>query len=115
MVDAVLAAARAAGEDVWRLPMTEALKEQLKSDRADLKNTGERWGGAISAAHFLHAFAKETPWAHLDIAGPSHAGEGARLRRRRAAPASRSGRWSSSSAPGRLEALRPGHSSRSEV
>jgi leucyl aminopeptidase len=74
VADAVLAAARSAGEDVWRMPMTEALKEQLKSDRADLKNTGERWGGAISAAHFLHAFAKETPWAHLDIAGPSHAG-----------------------------------------
>jgi leucyl aminopeptidase len=72
-VDAVLAAARAAGEEVWRLPMVESLKEQLKSDRADMKNTGERFGGAISAAHFLHAFAKEAPWAHLDIAGPSHA------------------------------------------
>jgi leucyl aminopeptidase len=72
--DAVLAAAHAAGEDVWRMPMTEALKKQLESDRADLKNTGERWGGAISAAHFLHAFAKDTPWAHLDIAGPSHSG-----------------------------------------
>jgi len=72
-VDGMLAAARASGEDVWRLPMTESLKEQLKSDRADLKNTGERWGGAITAAHFLHAFAKDVPWAHLDIAGPSHA------------------------------------------
>jgi leucyl aminopeptidase len=72
-VDAVVAAARAAGEDVWRLPLVESLKEQLKSDRADMKNTGERFGGAISAAHFLHAFAKETPWAHVDIAGPSHA------------------------------------------
>jgi leucyl aminopeptidase len=71
--DRVLAAARAAGEDVWRMPMTESLKEQLKSDRADMKNTGERWGGAISAAHFLHAFVKDVPWAHLDIAGPSHA------------------------------------------
>jgi leucyl aminopeptidase len=75
MTDAVLAAARAAGEEVWRLPLTESLKEQLKSDRADLKNTGERWGGAISAAHFLHAFAKDVPWAHLDIAGPSHTGK----------------------------------------
>ena len=73
VADAMLGAARASGEDVWRLPMVEALKEQLKSDRADMKNTGERFGGAISAAHFLHAFAKETPWAHLDIAGPSHA------------------------------------------
>ncbi len=72
VVDGVLAAARAAGEEVWRLPMVESLKEQLKSDRADFKNTGERFGGAISAAHFLHAFAKDAPWAHLDIAGPSH-------------------------------------------
>jgi leucyl aminopeptidase len=72
-VDGVLSAAQAAGEEVWRLPMVESLKEQLKSDRADLKNTGERWGGAITAAHFLHAFAKDAPWAHLDIAGPSHA------------------------------------------
>jgi leucyl aminopeptidase len=73
VVERVLAAARAAGEDVWRLPLVEALKEQLKSDRADLKNAGERFGGAISAAHFLQKFARETPWAHLDIAGPSHA------------------------------------------
>jgi leucyl aminopeptidase len=72
VVDAVLAAARASGEDVWRLPLTEALKEQLKSDRADLKNTGERWGGAITAGHFLRAFTRDVPWAHLDIAGPSH-------------------------------------------
>jgi leucyl aminopeptidase len=72
-IDAVLAAAGASGEDVWRLPLVDALKENLKSDRADWRNTGERWGGAISAAHFLHAFAKDTPWAHLDIAGPSHA------------------------------------------
>ena len=73
VVDGVLAAARSAGEDVGRLPMVEALKEQLKSDRADMKNTGERFGGAITAAHFLQAFAKDVPWAHLDIAGPSHA------------------------------------------
>jgi leucyl aminopeptidase len=73
VVDGVLAAARAAGEEVWRLPLVESLKEELESDRADMKNTGERWGGAITAGHFLHAFAKETPWAHLDIAGPSHA------------------------------------------
>ena len=72
VVDALLAAARTAGEDVWRLPMVESLKEQLKSDRADMRNTGERQGGAITAAHFLHAFAKDAPWAHLDIAGPSH-------------------------------------------
>jgi leucyl aminopeptidase len=75
VVDAVLAAARVAGEDVWRLPLTPALEENLESDRADMKNTGERWGGAITAAHFLHRFAGDVPWAHLDIAGPSHAGK----------------------------------------
>jgi leucyl aminopeptidase len=73
VMDGVLAAARTSGEEIWRLPLVESLKEQLKSDRADLKNAGDRMGGAISAAHFLHAFAKDTPWAHLDIAGPSHA------------------------------------------
>ena len=71
-IDAVLAAASAAGEDFWRMPMTESVKDTLKSDVADMKNTGERWGGAISAAHFLREFTGETPWVHLDIAGPSH-------------------------------------------
>ncbi len=72
-IEAVLAAARAAGEDFWRLPLTEAVKENLESHVADMKNTGGRAGGAIAAAHFLHAFAGDAPWAHLDIAGPSHA------------------------------------------
>jgi leucyl aminopeptidase len=70
-VSAVLEAARASGEDLWRMPLTEAVKETLKSDVADMKNTGERWGGAISAAHFLREFTAGVPWAHLDIAGPS--------------------------------------------
>ena len=51
--------------------MTEWIKDTLKSDIADLRNTGERWGGAIAAAHFLREFVGETPWIHLDIAGPS--------------------------------------------
>jgi leucyl aminopeptidase len=75
VVDGLLAAARAAGEEVWRLPLVDSLKEQLKSDRADFKNAGDRQGGAISAGHFLHAFVKGAPWAHLDIAGPSHSGK----------------------------------------
>jgi len=75
VVEGVLAAARAAGEEVWRLPLAESLKEQLKSDRADLRNAGDRMGGAITAGHFLHTFAKDAPWAHLDIAGPSHSGK----------------------------------------
>ena len=67
----LLEAARRAGEDFWRMPLTPALKEQLQSDVADMKNTGERWGGAIIAALFLSEFAGKTPWAHLDIAGPA--------------------------------------------
>ena len=63
-------AAAAAGEDIWRLPLTEALRDQLKSDVADMRNTGERYGGAITAALFLRTFAGSAPWAHLDIAGP---------------------------------------------
>jgi leucyl aminopeptidase len=71
-MDAVLAAARAAGEDTWRLPLTESGKEELKSDVADLKNAGTRMGGSISAAWFLKEFTGDAPWVHLDIAGPSN-------------------------------------------
>jgi leucyl aminopeptidase len=60
------------GEGFWRLPLTETLNKQLRSDIADLKNTGERWGGAITAALFLKNFINEdVSWAHLDIAGPA--------------------------------------------
>jgi leucyl aminopeptidase len=72
VVEGVLAAARAAGEEAWRLPLVDSLKDNLKSDRADLKNAGDRMGGAMSAALFLQKFVKDAPWAHLDIAGPSH-------------------------------------------
>lgn len=67
----VLEAARAAGEEAWRMPVTELQKDALRSDVADLKNAGERWGGAINAALFLKEFVGRTPWVHLDIAGPS--------------------------------------------
>lgn len=67
----VLDAARSAGEELWRLPIHELQKDALRSDIADMKNAGERWGGAISAAVFLSEFVGQTPWVHLDIAGPS--------------------------------------------
>jgi leucyl aminopeptidase len=67
----VLEAARTAGEELWRMPLSELQKEALKSDVADLKNAGERWGGAINAALFLKEFVGDTPWVHVDIAGPS--------------------------------------------
>ena len=59
------------GEDMWRLPLTSRLREQLKSPIADMRNTGDRFGGAITAGLFLKTFAKDTPWVHVDIAGPA--------------------------------------------
>ena len=64
------AASEAAGEKFWQMPMEEKYFEGLKSPIADMKNTGPRPGGSITAALFLKQFVKETPWAHLDIAGP---------------------------------------------
>jgi leucyl aminopeptidase len=63
-------ASEAAGEKFWQMPMEEKYFEGLKSPIADMKNTGPRPGGSITAALFLKQFVKETPWAHLDIAGP---------------------------------------------
>jgi leucyl aminopeptidase len=68
-----LAAAEQAGEEMWRLPLPPRLAEQLKSEIADLKNTGERWGGALTAGLFLKEFVGNVPWVHVDIAGPSSA------------------------------------------
>lgn len=64
------ASARHAGESFWRMPLLEELAEQLKSDVADLKHTGDRWGGSITAALFLKEFVGKVPWVHCDIAGP---------------------------------------------
>lgn len=57
------------GERYWQLPMYEEYKDNLKSDVADMKNTGSRWGGASAAGIFLQEFVKDVAWAHLDIAG----------------------------------------------
>jgi leucyl aminopeptidase len=71
LVDKLIIASTAAGELMWQLPMYEQAKEQIKSEVADIKNIGGRWGGAITAAHFLAEFVGNTPWVHLDIAGTS--------------------------------------------
>ena len=63
------AALAISGEKFWRLPLGDAYADLIKSDISDIKNTGGRWGGAIIAAEFLHVFAEDTPWIHLDIAG----------------------------------------------
>ena len=67
----LLQACKHTGERVWKLPLDDDYKEQLKSDVADFKNVGGKWGGAIVAAKFLEQFVGEASWAHLDIAGPS--------------------------------------------
>jgi leucyl aminopeptidase len=58
-----------AGEKMWRMPLDDEYKEQIRSSIADIVNSGGRWGGAITAAMFLKEFAEDTPWIHLDIAG----------------------------------------------
>jgi leucyl aminopeptidase len=63
-------AAEISGERFWRLPLEDDYKDQIKSNIADIMNTGvNRYGGATNAAMFLKEFAEDTPWIHLDIAG----------------------------------------------
>jgi len=64
-------AASDAGERIWPMPLDEKLRDKLKSPVADMRNTGDRWGGAITAALFLKEWVGETAWAHIDIAGPA--------------------------------------------
>uniref|UniRef100_UPI0030D7D0D0 leucyl aminopeptidase n=2 Tax=Cyanothece sp. BG0011 TaxID=2082950 RepID=UPI0030D7D0D0 len=70
LAEEIKTASETAGEKFWVMPMEEKYFEGLKSPIADMKNTGPRAGGSITAALFLKQFIKETPWAHLDIAGP---------------------------------------------
>lgn len=68
----VMDSAERAGEGAWHLPLSEELKEVLKSDIADMKNTGRAGeAGAIMGGLFLQEFVGRTPWVHLDIAGPA--------------------------------------------
>ncbi len=69
IVRGLAAAAEATGEKVWQLPLFDEYAEQIKSDVADMKNVGGRPAGAITAGLFLSRFAKDYPWAHIDIAG----------------------------------------------
>ncbi|HSP55294.1 MAG TPA: leucyl aminopeptidase, partial [Dehalococcoidia bacterium] len=65
----ITAAGEASGEKMWRFPLIADYKEGMKSNVADIKNTGTRNGGAISAAEFLRFFVEDTPWVHIDMAG----------------------------------------------
>jgi leucyl aminopeptidase len=69
LADAIIDAGSETGEFMWQMPMFDEYKEDLKSDIADIKNIGGRYGGAITAAKFLSEFVANTPWVHLDIAG----------------------------------------------
>jgi len=69
LCDDLFKAADRAGEKIWRLPLDEEYSNELKSNIADIRNVGKRWGGAISAAKFLESFTGDTPWCHIDMAG----------------------------------------------
>jgi leucyl aminopeptidase len=69
LAERIMVAGRLCGEPVWRLPLGEVYAKQIKSQVADIKNTGGKYGGAITAAEYLHQFVGEVPWAHVDIAG----------------------------------------------
>jgi leucyl aminopeptidase len=67
-----LTAAKVSGERYWQMPFYEEYASQMKSDVADLKNTGGRAAGTLTAAAFLRTFAGDTPWIHLDVAGTAY-------------------------------------------
>jgi leucyl aminopeptidase len=69
-------AGAAVGEPIWELPLHRDYRWMIDSSVADMKNTGERYGGAIAAALFLAEFVGDTPWVHLDIAGPAFSEKG---------------------------------------
>ncbi|MCG8614733.1 MAG: peptidase M17, partial [Desulfobacterales bacterium] len=69
LTEQMIEAGRISGEPVWRLPLDKNFKKQIESKVADIKNTGGRPGGSITAGAYLSNFVDETPWVHLDIAG----------------------------------------------
>ena len=71
-VKTLIETAKSQGERFWELPMYEEYKESLKSNVADMQNTGSRWGGASTAGLFLKEFVKDVKWAHIDIAGVAY-------------------------------------------
>jgi leucyl aminopeptidase len=71
LLEQVEAASQRSGERVWRLPLPRDYRKQIDSEIADIKNTGGRFGGALTAGLFLEEFVDGLPWVHLDIAGPA--------------------------------------------
>jgi leucyl aminopeptidase len=68
----VVAAAEAGGEQLWPMPLPAELRESMKTPVADIANMGDRFGGMLVAGLFLKEFTGDTPWAHLDVAGPAY-------------------------------------------
>lgn len=71
LVAKLIDSGKQSGENIWRLPLPEEYKEEIKSPVADLKNVGGAWGGTLTAGLFLEHFAAGTKWAHIDVAGPA--------------------------------------------
>jgi leucyl aminopeptidase len=76
LLDRLITAANEAGEHAWQMPMFDEYKEFIKSDIADIKNIGNRYGGAITAAKFLEEFVGKTPWVHIDFTGDTDKDKG---------------------------------------
>jgi leucyl aminopeptidase len=72
MIAKIIKTAKDSGETYWQLPMFREFFDSLKSDVADMKNTGSRFGGASTAGVFLQEFVKDVKWTHIDIAGTAY-------------------------------------------
>lgn len=72
LIERLIETGKETGEKLWKLPMDREYFDSLKSDIADMKNTGTRMGGASIAGVFLQEFVKDTKWAHIDIAGTAY-------------------------------------------
>ncbi len=73
LIEALRSAGEEVGEPGWELPLWTEYRKHIESTVADVKNIGNRWGGAITAALFLKEFVGDVPWAHIDVAGPAFA------------------------------------------
>jgi leucyl aminopeptidase len=76
LVDEIVRAGRSTGDWIWPLPLHKEYRRLIDSNIADIKNIGDRWGGAITAGWFLAEFVGDVPWVHLDIAGPAFSEKG---------------------------------------
>ena len=76
LVDEIVQAGRSTGDWIWPLPLHKEYRRLIDSNVADIKNIGDRWGGAITAAWFLAEFVGDIPWVHVDIAGPAFSEKG---------------------------------------